>query len=115
MRKRRILPATWPSTMWSLSSFTRNIAFGRASITSPSNSILSSFGTRPAYYGRWARNIYVAPVGAGVAPGVVVAGGVVAGGVVAGGVVVGVVVAGGVTVPPPPFDAAWWCFFFGAL
>ena len=38
MRKRRILPATWPRTTWSLSSFTRNIAFGRASMTSPSNS-----------------------------------------------------------------------------
>src|SRR5664279_3017330 len=43
--KRRILPATCPSTTCSLSSFTRNIAFGRASITSPSNSTLSSFAT----------------------------------------------------------------------
>src|SRR3984957_1416078 len=42
---RRILPATWPRTTWSLSSFTRNIAFGRASITSPSNSTLSSLAT----------------------------------------------------------------------
>src|SRR3954451_21078181 len=43
IRKRRILPATWPRTMWSLSSFTRNIALGRASTTSPSNSTFSSF------------------------------------------------------------------------
>src|SRR3954465_5403413 len=43
MRKRRILPATCPSTSWSLSSFTRNIALGRASTTSPSNSTFSSF------------------------------------------------------------------------
>src|SRR4051794_17277284 len=42
MRKRRILPATWPSTRWPLSSLTRNIAFGSASTTSPSNSTLSS-------------------------------------------------------------------------
>ena len=42
MRKRRILPATWPRTSWSLSSFTRNMAFGSASMTSPSNSTLSS-------------------------------------------------------------------------
>src|SRR6478736_4748615 len=45
MRWRRILPATWPRTMWSLSSFTRNIAFGRASTTSPSNSTFSSLLT----------------------------------------------------------------------
>src|SRR3954470_20506335 len=43
MRKRRILPATWPSTWCPLSSCTRNIAFGSASTTSPSNSTLSSF------------------------------------------------------------------------
>src|SRR5215208_168168 len=43
MRKRRILPATWPSTSWPLSSCTRNIAFGSASTTSPSNSTFSSF------------------------------------------------------------------------
>src|SRR5215218_1659739 len=49
MRKRRILPATWPRTTWSLSSLTRNIAFGRASITSPSSSTFSSFGTREPY------------------------------------------------------------------
>src|SRR5579862_5065994 len=43
--KRRILPATWPSTVRSmLSSFTRNIAFGRASTTSPSSSTFSSLG-----------------------------------------------------------------------
>src|SRR4051812_41100376 len=44
MRKRRILPATWPSTSWPLSSCTRNIAFGSASSTSPSNSTFSSLG-----------------------------------------------------------------------
>src|SRR5215218_8551024 len=43
MRKRRILPATWPRTSWPLSSCTRNIAFGSASTTSPSNSTFSSF------------------------------------------------------------------------
>src|SRR5215207_212128 len=43
MRNRRILPATWPSTSWPLSSCTRNIAFGSASTTSPSNSTFSSF------------------------------------------------------------------------
>src|SRR3954471_7579869 len=41
---RRIFPATCPRTMWSLSSFTRNMAFGRASTTSPSNSTFSSLG-----------------------------------------------------------------------
>ena len=49
MRKRRILPATCPRTTWSLSSFTRNIALGRASMTSPSNSTFSSFATGQAY------------------------------------------------------------------
>src|SRR5580704_16816258 len=45
IRKRRIFPATWPRTTRSmLSSFTRNIAFGRASTTSPSSSTFSSFG-----------------------------------------------------------------------
>src|SRR5918999_566819 len=34
----------WPSTSWPLSSFTRNIVLGRASVTSPSISIFSSFG-----------------------------------------------------------------------
>src|SRR5919204_823469 len=43
MRKRRILPATCPSTSWPLSSCTRNMAFGSASTTSPSNSTFSSF------------------------------------------------------------------------
>src|SRR3954471_21699549 len=41
--KRRILPATWPRTSWPLSNCTRNIAFGSASTTSPSNSTFSSF------------------------------------------------------------------------
>src|SRR3954468_13863262 len=35
----------WPSTSCPLSSFTRNIVFGRASVTSPSISILSSFAS----------------------------------------------------------------------
>src|SRR5919199_837099 len=48
MRKRRILPATCPSTSWPLSSCTRNIAFGSASTTSPSNSTFSSFAKRYA-------------------------------------------------------------------
>src|SRR3954462_12405882 len=39
---RRIFPEMCPSTSWSLSSFTRNIVFGRASMTSPSISIFSS-------------------------------------------------------------------------
>src|SRR3712207_6290207 len=42
-RNRRILPATWPRTSWPLSSCTRNMAFGSASTTSPSNSTFSSF------------------------------------------------------------------------
>src|SRR3954467_12327401 len=42
MRKRRILPARWPRTSWPLSSFTRNIRLGRASVISPSNSTFSS-------------------------------------------------------------------------
>src|SRR5918996_1056543 len=33
----------WPRTSWSLSSLTLNIVFGRASVTSPSISIFSSF------------------------------------------------------------------------
>src|ERR671910_3254986 len=43
IRKRRILPATWPRTSCPLSSCTRNMAFGSASTTSPSNSTFSSF------------------------------------------------------------------------
>src|SRR3954469_1603856 len=56
MRKRRILPATWPSTWWPLSSCTRNMAFGSASTTSPSNSTLSSFAklNDPDVCGLWA-------------------------------------------------------------
>src|SRR4051812_40330288 len=48
MRNRRILPATCPSTSWPLSSCTRNMAFGSASTTSPSNSTFSSFAKRSA-------------------------------------------------------------------
>src|ERR1700733_14774873 len=51
IRNRRILPATWPSTTRSmLSSFTRNIALGKASTTSPSNSTFSSFGIGPIVF-----------------------------------------------------------------
>src|SRR3954452_19435191 len=42
MRKRRILPARCPSTSCPLSSFTRNIRLGSASVISPSNSTFSS-------------------------------------------------------------------------
>src|SRR3712207_55641 len=54
--KRRIFPATWPSTSWPLSSCTRNMAFGSASTTSPSNSTLSSFAklNDPDVRGLWA-------------------------------------------------------------
>src|SRR5204863_2915265 len=50
MRKRRILPATCPRTVWPLSSWTRNMALGSASTTSPSNSTFSSFATRAGRY-----------------------------------------------------------------
>ena len=43
MRFLRILPAVWQSTTWSFSNVTRNIAFGRTSLTTPLNSIRSSF------------------------------------------------------------------------
>src|ERR1051325_11265836 len=38
----------WPSTSWPLSSFTRNIVLGKASVTSPSTSMVSSFTKRLA-------------------------------------------------------------------
>src|SRR5436309_15359180 len=41
----------WPSTSCPLSSLTRNMVLGRASVTSPSISIFSSFGTRPSLGG----------------------------------------------------------------
>src|SRR6266852_76051 len=44
IRNRRILPATCPRTTCPLSSLTRNMAFGSASTTSPSNSTFSSLG-----------------------------------------------------------------------
>src|SRR5919108_275012 len=44
MRNRRILPATWPRTVWPLSSSTRNIALGSASATSPGT---PSYGRAP--------------------------------------------------------------------
>src|SRR5262245_48393106 len=40
----------WPSTSWSLSSLTRNIVLGRASVISPSISIFSSLPMRPGAY-----------------------------------------------------------------
>ena len=46
MRFFRIFPLVCASTMWSLSSFTRNIAFGSSSTTWPLNSIMSSFDMR---------------------------------------------------------------------
>src|SRR5215216_4788512 len=56
IRNRLIFPATWPSTSCPLSSCTRNMAFGRASTTSPSNSTLSSFAklNDPDVRGLWA-------------------------------------------------------------
>src|SRR4051794_31679738 len=42
----------WPRTWWSLSSLTLNIVLGRASVTSPSISIFSSFPTRQGYPAR---------------------------------------------------------------
>src|SRR3954451_21984643 len=38
----------WPSTSWPLSSLTRNIVLGKASVTSPSTSMVSSFTKRLA-------------------------------------------------------------------
>src|SRR5437868_6444481 len=40
----------WPSTSWPLSSLTRNIVLGRASVISPSISIFSSLAMRAAAY-----------------------------------------------------------------
>src|SRR3954469_6865603 len=40
----------WPSTSWPLSSLTRNIVLGRASVISPSISIFSSLAMRRAAY-----------------------------------------------------------------
>ena len=40
----RIFPEMWASTLWPFSSSTRNIAFGRGSMTTPSSKIASSFG-----------------------------------------------------------------------
>src|SRR5262245_10605775 len=52
----------WPRTSWSLSSLTLNIVLGRASVTSPSISIFSSFamrgeGTSPTLERRLARTL----------------------------------------------------------
>src|SRR5262245_5834352 len=43
----RILPDTWASTLWPLSSSTRNIALGSGSTTVPSTSIASSLVIPP--------------------------------------------------------------------
>src|SRR5215213_11662224 len=40
----------WPSTSWPLSSLTRNMVLGRASVISPSISIFSSLAMRAAAY-----------------------------------------------------------------
>src|SRR5580692_839011 len=42
MRFLRILPEVWVRTSWPFSSFTRNIALGKSSVTVPSNSSNSS-------------------------------------------------------------------------
>src|SRR5579875_54587 len=47
MRFLRILPLVWARITWSLSSFTRNIAFGNSSVTVPENSIISSLDICP--------------------------------------------------------------------
>src|SRR4029450_9189526 len=47
MRFLRILPEVWARIVWSLSSFTRNIALGSSSDTTPVNSIRSSLAIRP--------------------------------------------------------------------
>src|SRR6266566_4817818 len=43
----------WPSTIWSLSSLTRNIVLGSASTISPSISIFSSLAMRAKTYQPW--------------------------------------------------------------
>src|SRR5829696_2302788 len=53
----------WPSTSWPLSSLTRNMVFGRASVISPSISIFSSLAMRRgAYLTGWALRPYLAPL-----------------------------------------------------
>src|SRR5918994_2613793 len=47
MRFLRILPEVWARIVWSLSSFTRNLALGSSSDTTPVNSIRSSLAIRP--------------------------------------------------------------------
>src|SRR5690554_6884944 len=42
MRFLRILPAVWAMISWSFSSFTRNVALGSSSVTTPGNSSISS-------------------------------------------------------------------------
>src|SRR2546421_1941819 len=46
----------WPSTSCPLSSLTRNMVLGRASVTSPSISIFSSFATRTSLFRSPARS-----------------------------------------------------------
>src|SRR5215469_11305110 len=47
MRFFRILPAVWATISCPFSSFTRNVALGRSSLTVPGNSRSSSFAIRP--------------------------------------------------------------------
>src|SRR5215217_687292 len=51
MKCMRILPEMCASTLWPLSSTTRNIALGRGSITVPSTSMESSFGNQHPSFG----------------------------------------------------------------
>src|SRR6201747_330588 len=51
MRFLRILPLVWARMTCSLSSFTRNMAFGRSSVTMPLNSIISSLDKQTSLNG----------------------------------------------------------------
>src|SRR5574340_1765791 len=55
----RILPEMCPSTTWPFSSFTRNVALGRVSVTSPCISITSSFAMLLSAAAREARTFEV--------------------------------------------------------
>src|SRR3954447_20587989 len=76
MRNRRILPARCASSSWSFSSLTRNIRFGRASVTSPSISSFCStaMGITPqtrkkAAGGRRRLGPFILEASGGAAPG----------------------------------------------
>ena len=45
----RIFPDTWVRTRWPLSNSTRNMAFGKGSVTVPSTSMASFFATLQGY------------------------------------------------------------------